>query len=162
MRGSNGRRKETLTRIVGTVACKAVAVLEIACDECTAPCGCCSTFRTNPECVQARIHYDYQARQLVPGGVLEDGMSIERVPASLRREYLLELCTGFVHDTLRDHAARLETWPCTAARCWRTSAARPASMSSIWAGSRCSWQLIPRRCAGGLRACRSSNAPRIR
>ena len=35
-------------------------------------------------------------------------MSVERVLASLRREYLLELSTGFVYDVLHDHARRLD------------------------------------------------------
>src|SRR5947199_124111 len=35
-------------------------------------------------------------------------MSIERTLESLRREFLLDLSTGFVYDTFRDRAAQLE------------------------------------------------------
>jgi hypothetical protein len=35
-------------------------------------------------------------------------MSIERTLGSLRREFLLELSTGFVYDLLRDRAAQLD------------------------------------------------------
>src|SRR5512135_2310377 len=35
-------------------------------------------------------------------------MSIERTLESLRREFLLDLSSGFVYDVLRDHAARLD------------------------------------------------------
>ena len=42
------------------------------------------------------------------GRILDDGMSIERVLQSLRREFLLDLSTGFVHDVLHDFAAKLD------------------------------------------------------
>ena len=35
-------------------------------------------------------------------------MSIERTLESLRREFLLDLSTGFVYDVLRDHARQLD------------------------------------------------------
>ncbi|MBX6316247.1 MAG: transposase, partial [Isosphaeraceae bacterium] len=40
--------------------------------------------------------------------LLKDGMSIERALASLRRQSLLDLSTGFVYDVLRDRAAQLD------------------------------------------------------
>lgn len=40
--------------------------------------------------------------------VLKDGMSIERTLESLRREFFLELSTGFVYDVLHDHARQLD------------------------------------------------------
>jgi hypothetical protein len=43
--------------------------------------------------------------------VIKDGMSTERALASLRREFLLELSTGFVYDVLRDHTAALDMAP---------------------------------------------------
>lgn len=106
--GRRGRRKRTLTRTVRTVAYRAVAVLEVTYGEYLARCRCCTTFRTHPEGVPPRARYDDRVRQLVLDRVLKDGMSVERVLASLRREYLLELSTGFVYDVLRDHAARLD------------------------------------------------------
>jgi transposase-like protein len=106
--GKKGRRKRTLTRTVRTVAYKAVAVLEVTYGEYTARCGCCSTFRNTPEGVPPRARYDGRVRQLVLDRVLKDGMSVERLLASLRREFLLELSVGFVYDVLRDHAASLD------------------------------------------------------
>src|SRR5262249_10301903 len=38
----------------------------------------------------------------------EDGMSVEQTLKSLRREYLLELSTGFAYDVLYDHARELD------------------------------------------------------
>jgi hypothetical protein len=107
--GRLGRRKRILPpRRVRTVAYKAVAYLEITCGEYRAGCGCCATFRSTPEGVLPRASYDNKVRDLVLGRILEDGMSIERALRSLRREFLLELSTGFVYDVLRDRAAQLD------------------------------------------------------
>jgi hypothetical protein len=52
--------------------------------------------------------YDNKVRDLVLERIIEDGMSIERTLESLRREFLLDLSTGFVYDLLRDRAAQLD------------------------------------------------------
>ncbi len=106
--GKKGRRKRTRTRTVRTVAYKAIAVLEITYGEYAARCRCCTTFRTNPEGVLPKARYDNRVRQLVLDRIIKDGMSIERALKSIRREFLLELSTGFVYDVLRDHAAALD------------------------------------------------------
>ena len=103
--GKHGRRKRTLTRTVRTVAYKAVAYLEITYGEYAARCDCCTTFRNTPEGVLPRAKYDNKVRDLVLDRILKDGMSIERTLESLRREFLLDLSTGFVYDVLHDHAA---------------------------------------------------------
>ena len=90
------------------MAYKAVAYLEITCGEYQARCDCCTTFRNTPEQVFPRALYDNKVRDLVLERVVEDGMSIERTLASLRREFLLELSTGFVYDVLHDHARQLD------------------------------------------------------
>jgi len=106
--GKRGRRKRTVTRTVRTVAYKAVASLEITYGEYQARCGCCTTFRNTPEDVLPKAKYDNKVRDLVLDRVLKDGMSIERTLESLRREFLLDLSTGFVYDVLRDRAAGLD------------------------------------------------------
>jgi hypothetical protein len=107
--GKHGRRKRKLPpRKVRTVAYKAVAYLEITCGEYQAQCDCCTTFRNTPEGVLPRALYDNKVRDLVLERILEDGMNIERTLESLRREFLLELSTGFVYDLLRDRAAQLD------------------------------------------------------
>jgi hypothetical protein len=107
--GQPGRRKRILPpRRVRTVAYKAVAYLEITCGEYQARCDCCSTFRNSPDGVLPRAAYDNKVRDLVPERIIDDGMSIERLLRSLRREFLLELSTGFVYDVLRDRASRLD------------------------------------------------------
>jgi transposase-like protein len=107
--GEPGRRKRILPpRRVRTVAYKAVAYLEITCGEYQARCDCCTTFRSTPDGVLPRAIYDDTVRDLVLERIIEDGMSIERILRSLRREFLLELSTGFVYDVLRDRASRLD------------------------------------------------------
>lgn len=106
--GKRGLRKRTLTRTVRTVAYKAVAVLEVTYGEYAARCDCCTTFRNSPEGVLPKARYDDKVRDLVLDRLLKDGMSIERALASLRREFLLDLSTGFVYDVLRDRAAELD------------------------------------------------------
>src|SRR5256714_4081549 len=106
--GKHGRRKRTKTRRVRTVAYKAVAYLEITYGEYSARCDCCTTFSNTPEGVLPKAHYDNRVRDLVLGRILQDGMNIERTLESLRREFLLELSSGFVYDVLRDHAGQLD------------------------------------------------------
>jgi hypothetical protein len=97
-----------LTRTVRTVAYKAVAVLEVTYGEYAARCGCRTTFRNSPEGVLPKARYDNKVRDLVLDRLIKDGMSIERALASIRREFLLDLSTGFIYDVLRDHAASLD------------------------------------------------------
>src|SRR5512142_1041011 len=106
--GKHGRRRRTKTRRVRTVAYKVIAHLEITYGEYGARCDCCTTFRNTPEGVLPRALYDNRVRDLVLERILQDGMNIERTLASLRREFLLELSSGFVYDVLRDHAGQLD------------------------------------------------------
>jgi hypothetical protein len=106
--GIRGRRKRTVDRTVRTVAYKAIALLEITYGEYEARCACCTTFRNTPEGVRPKAHYDNKVRDLVLERLLKDGMSIERALESIRREFLLELSSGFVYDVLRDQAAALD------------------------------------------------------
>jgi transposase-like protein len=93
---------------VRTVAYKAIAVLEVTYGEYAARCACCTTFRNHPEGLPPKAKYDNRVRDLVLDRLLKDGMSIERALASIRREFLLDLSTGFVYDVLRDRAAALD------------------------------------------------------
>ena len=106
--GKPGRRKRTLTRNVRTVAYKAVAFLVITYGEYAARCRCRKTFRNNPQGVLPKAKYDNKVRDLVLGRLLNDGMNIEQAVESIRREFLLDLSSGFVYDVLRDHAGQLD------------------------------------------------------
>src|SRR4051812_19291156 len=106
--GKPGRRKRTKTRRVRTVAYKAIAYLEVTYGEYAARCDCSTTFSNTPDGVLPKARYDNRVRDLVLGRILHEGMNIERTLESLRREFLLELSSGFVYDVLRGHAGRLD------------------------------------------------------
>src|SRR5664279_339096 len=98
--GKLGRRKATHHRQVRTIAYKQVVFLDVTYGEYRARCSCCTTFRTTPPGVGPRALYDDKVRQAVLDRILEDGMSAERVIASMRRDFLLDLSDGFVYDCL--------------------------------------------------------------
>ncbi|WP_422930268.1 transposase [Singulisphaera sp. PoT] len=98
--GKRGRRKQVLRRLVRTLAYKQVVFLDITYGEYRARCGCCSTFRTCPPGVEPKAAYDHKVREAVLDRILDDGMSVERVIASMRRDFLLDLSDGFVYDCL--------------------------------------------------------------
>jgi transposase-like protein len=106
--GKRGRRKQVLRRQVRTIAYKQVVYLDVTYAEYRARCGCCTTFRTTPPGVDPRALYDDKVRQAVLDRILEDGMSAERVIASMRRDFYLDLSDGFVYDCLDREARRLD------------------------------------------------------
>jgi hypothetical protein len=105
--GTLGDRIRTGQRPVRTLAYKQVAYLDVTYGEYQARCRCCCTFRSSPDGVLPRQKYDNKVRQAVLERILEDGMNVEAALRSLRRDFLLELSTGFVYDCLRDAAAQL-------------------------------------------------------
>jgi transposase-like protein len=106
--GKRGRRKQVLRRQVRTIAYKQVVLLDITYGEYRARCGCCTTFRTAPPGVDPRATYHDEVRRAVLDRILEDGMSAERVIASMRRDFLLDLSDGFVSDCLDREIRQLD------------------------------------------------------
>src|SRR3954452_2928539 len=106
--GQLGRRKATHHRRVRTLAYKQVVYLDVTYGEYRARCGCCTTFRTTPPGIEPKARYDNTVRRAVLDRILEDGMSVERVIASMRRDFLLDLSDGFVYDCLDWQARRLD------------------------------------------------------
>jgi len=106
--GKPGRRKAIHHRSVRTIAYKQVVYLEVTYGEYRARCGCCTTFRTTPSGVEPKALYDNAVRQAVLDRILDDGMSVERVIASMRRDFYLDLSDGFVYDCLDWQARRLD------------------------------------------------------
>src|SRR3954449_13265619 len=106
--GRLGRRKATHHRLVRTLAYKQVVYLDVTYGEYRAQCRCCKTFRTTPPGVEPRALYDNAVRRAVLDRILDDGMSVERVIASMRRDFLLDLSDGFVYDCLDWQARRLD------------------------------------------------------
>jgi transposase-like protein len=106
--GKLGHRKAIHHRLVRTIAYKRVVYLHVTYGEYRARCRCRKTFRTTPPGVEPRALYDNSVRQAVLDRILEDGMSAERVIASMRRDFLLDLSDGFVYDCLDWQARRLD------------------------------------------------------
>src|SRR3954463_11961765 len=106
--GRLGRRKATHHRRVRTLAYKQVVYLDVTYGEYRARCRCCKTFRTTPPGVEPKALYDNTVRRAVLDRVLDDGMSAERVIASMRRDFSLDLSDGFVYDCLDREAKRLD------------------------------------------------------
>jgi hypothetical protein len=106
--GRPGKRIRTGQREVRTIAYRQIARLQITYGEYQASCRCCTTFRTSPEGVLPRARYDDKVRQAVLDRIIDDGMNVEATLRSLRRDFYLDLSTGFVYDCLRDAVARLD------------------------------------------------------
>ena len=105
--GKQGRRKRTITRRVRTVAYKAVIYLKITCGEYVARCDCSTTFCKTHKDVFPRAAQGNKVRDLVLDRNFKYGMSVERTLQTPRREYLLELSSGFVYDMFYDRVAQL-------------------------------------------------------
>src|SRR5512135_3208795 len=106
--GKPGNRKDVLRRRVRSIAYKQVVYLDITYGEYRARCGCCTTFRTTPPGVEPRALYDNKVREAVLDRILDDGMSVERVIDSMRRDFLLDFSLGFVYDCLHHEVQRLD------------------------------------------------------
>jgi hypothetical protein len=105
--GKLGRRKDVYNRRVRTLAYQQVVFLDVTYGEYRTRCACCTTFRTTPPGVEPRAVYDNKVRHAVLDRLLEDGMSVERVIASMRRDFFLDLSDGFVYDCLDWEVKRL-------------------------------------------------------
>lgn len=106
--GRLAKRVRTGHRDVRTLAYRQVAWLRITYGEYHARCGCRTTFRTSPAGVRPRAKYDDAIRRAVLDRILDDGLNVEATLRSLKRDFLLDLSTGFVYDCLRDAVAALE------------------------------------------------------
>lgn len=106
--GKLGNRKAIHHRRVRTIAYKQVVFLDVTYGEYRARCHCCRTFGTTPPGVEPRALYDNKVREAVLDRILEDGMSVERVIASMGRDFLLNLSDGFVYDCLDWQVRRLD------------------------------------------------------
>jgi transposase-like protein len=106
--GKPGKRKDILHRQVRTIAYKQIVYLDITYGEYRARCDCCTTFRTTPAGVEPRALYDNKVREAVLDRILDDGMSIEQVLRSMRRDFLLDLSDGFVYDCLHQRVRQLD------------------------------------------------------
>jgi hypothetical protein len=90
------------------LAYRQVAHLDVHYAEYRAGCDCCRFFRSWPLDVPAKSDYDDRVRAAVLDRLLEDGLNVERTRAAMRRDFLLELSSGFVYDCLDWQLKRLD------------------------------------------------------
>src|SRR5438132_1569545 len=96
--GTLGVRKQRLHRTVRSLAYQTILLIRVTTAEYDARCTCCRTFRTQVEGIEPKAKYTNSVREAVLDRLLDDHMSLERIIAALRRDFLLELSSGFVYD----------------------------------------------------------------
>ena len=106
--GKRGKRKQCLHRQVRSLAYGKIVYLDITYAEYRSRCECCKTFRSSPPGVELGCYYDNQVRQAVLDRLINDGMSVQRLLAALKRDFLLVVSEGFVYDCLHREVARLD------------------------------------------------------
>lgn len=105
--GKRGRRKRRLHRRIRTLAYRQEAFLDVHYAEYRSRCSCRKYFRSWPLGVPPKADYDEAVRQAVLDRILEDGLNVERARAAMKRDFLLDLSSGFVYDCLDWQLARL-------------------------------------------------------
>ena len=104
--GCRGHRKRRLHRFVRSLDYGRVLWLHVFYAEYTARCDCRKTFRSwVPNCCP-KADYDNLVRLAVLNRILDDALNVERTIAAMKRDFLLELSTGFIYDCLRWGLAR--------------------------------------------------------
>lgn len=103
--GKPGRRKRIRTRKVRSLCYQKIAWLEIVYGEYIAKCDCCKSFHSHPPNVDFKAKYDHQVRQAVIDRILQDKLNLSTVQASMQRDFLLKLSSGYIYSAL-EHAIR--------------------------------------------------------
>ncbi len=106
--GVRGHRKDTFCRTVRGIAYGAILLVHVTTGEYRARCGCCTTFRTQVDGIEPKAKYTNSVRDAVLDRLLEDRLNVERLLVALRRDFALELSSGFVYDCLRWKVQQLD------------------------------------------------------
>ena len=98
--GTPGRRKDTHTRLVRDIAYGHIRFVELTVGEYRAACDCRKTSRSHIDGIEPRAEYTNRVRDAVLDRLLDDGLSVNRLQQSMRRDFLLDLSAGFLSDGL--------------------------------------------------------------
>jgi Transposase len=98
--GRRGRRKRRLHRYVRSIAYGQALWLHVFYAEYTARCDCRKSFRSWVAHSCPKAEYDNLVRQAVLNRVLDDRQNVETVRAAMKRDFLLDLSSGFIYDCL--------------------------------------------------------------
>jgi Transposase len=105
--GRPGHRKRRLDRYVRSIDYQRPLWLHVFYAEYTARCDCRKTFRSwVPNCCP-RAEYDDCVRQAVLNRILDDHLNVELTRLCMKRDFRLDLSTGFIYDCLDWGLARL-------------------------------------------------------
>jgi hypothetical protein len=105
--GRKGHRRHRYDRFVRSLAYGSVVWLHVFYAEYRARCSCRKYFRSCPPGVCPKAEYDNLVREAVLNRILDDGLNVQRTIAAMKRDFLLELSSGFVYDCLDWGLARL-------------------------------------------------------
>src|SRR5829696_1260341 len=106
--GKRGRRKRFLQRRIRSLAYRQEAWIDVRYAEYRSRCVCRKSFRSWPLDVPPGSGYCPLVRQAVLDRLLGDGLNAGRTREAMRRDFLLELSVGFVHDCLDWQLRRLD------------------------------------------------------
>src|SRR5436309_281043 len=98
--GRQGHRRHKYDRFVRSLAYGQALWLHVFYAEYTARCNCRKSFRSCPPNLCPKAEYDNLVRQAVLNCILDDGLNVERTRARMKRDFLLDVSTGFVYDCL--------------------------------------------------------------
>jgi hypothetical protein len=105
--GRRGHRNRRLDRYVRSIAYGEVLWLHVFYAEYTSRCHCCKSFRSWVPNSCPKGEYDNLVRLAVLDCILDDGLNVQRTINRMRRDFLLELSSGFIYDCLQWGLARL-------------------------------------------------------
>jgi hypothetical protein len=105
--GRRGRRRHRYDRFVQSIAYGHVLWLHVFYAEYTARCDCGKYFRSCPPQVTPKAEYDNLVREAVLNRILDDGLNVQRTRTAMKRDFLLDLSSGFIYDCLDWGLARL-------------------------------------------------------
>lgn len=95
-----GRRKRIKSRKVRSLAYQQILWLQIQYGQYVAKCDCSRTFHSHPDEVDLKAKYDHRVRQAVIDRILQDKLNLSAVQASMKRDFLLSLSSGYVYAAL--------------------------------------------------------------
>jgi hypothetical protein len=105
--GCRGHRRHKYDRFVRSIAYGQVLWLHVFYAEYTARCGCRKYFRSCPGQVCPKAEYDNLVREAVLNRILDDGLNVQRTISCMKRDFLLDLSSGFIYDCLDWGLSRL-------------------------------------------------------
>jgi Transposase len=105
--GRRGPRRHKYDRFVRSLAYGQVLWLHVFYAEYSARCDCRKYFRSCVPQVCPKAEYDNLVREAVLNRILDDGLNVQRTLAAMKRDFLLELSSGFIYDCLEWGLARL-------------------------------------------------------